>query len=230
MRIPLYSVTSVALLTTSLGLAINLTKAASAQDQLYDCPPTGRVEAGVSDNFERHAVLCDGHEIRNPQGMEILCFVSREFILIEDRTQTFDSSTTCSQSAVLEDGGSSVCNEGFCFKSKIPATEQFQIVQPDTVSGPTPLIEWQAVPDTQSYTVSVIGPDVRWSQTIAADETSLSYPTDKMPLELGETYEIIITANQGGLVVASASQAINVRELTALRFTLHLAASTNVDQ
>ena len=234
-RLKFAHATSVALLTAGIGVicggvAIKLSRTALAQAQAYNCPPTARVEAGISDNFERSDILCDGHEIQNPVGLEILCLASRRFVLIEDRTQTFDSDITCEQSAVLEDGGNSICNEGYCFTPKSPRGEQFQILQPDTISGPTPNIEWQAVPGAQSYTVYIVGPDVQWQRTVAADETMLAYPNIETPLRMDNAYAITITANQDGLVVASASQAINIRRPTASRLPLHLAARTNVAQ
>ena len=221
---------SIALLTTSIGVAIEPSGPALAQGQSHNCPPAARVEAGGSDNFERSDILCDGYEIQNPVGMEILCLTSRRFVLIEDRTQTFDSDITCEQSTVLEDGGNSICNEGHCFTPKGPRVAQIQILQPDTISGPTPDIEWQTVPGAQSYTVYFVGTDVEWQQTVRADETRLAYPTTETPLKIGNAYAITITANQDGLVVASASQAINIRQPTATRLWLYLVARTNVAQ
>ncbi|MBE9062252.1 hypothetical protein [cf. Phormidesmis sp. LEGE 11477] len=146
-----------------------------------------------------------------------------------DRTLTIDSDT-CDQPTI--GGNSSICHrEGIlrflCFNPKTPEQSQFQVLEPDVVSGPRPDIEWEAVPEAQSYTIYVVGSDIEWQRATETATTSLAYPADESPLTIGTAYEIIITAVVDEQITASASTVVNVRDTAARRVTLQLAARMN---
>ena len=126
--------------------------------------------------------------------------------------------------------GSSTCGgirRFLCFNPKTPGQAQFQVLEPDVVSGPRPDIVWEAVPGAQSYTVHVTGSDIEWQRGTETATTSLAYPTDESPLTIGSAYELIVTAVVDGEVTASATTVVNVRETTAQQVTLQLAARIN---
>ena len=204
-------------------------RVASAQESPRSCIPVGRVEAGTSDNYrQRGAIVCSGSQILNPVNIELWCFASRSSVRLNGDTLTADSA--CSDQ--ISESDSTVCsgegvNPSLCFRPKTPVTRQFQILQPDVISGPTPLIEWELVPQAQSYTVYIVGPDVEWQQTTASDQTSLNYPATESPLTIGTAYEIVITANQDDQITASASTVVNIRDTVSQHLNLQLATRTN---
>ncbi|MEM8534267.1 MAG: toll/interleukin-1 receptor domain-containing protein [Chloroflexota bacterium] len=66
----------------------------------------------------------------------------------------------------------------------------------------TPTIRWTAVDGAETYTVKLRreGEDV-WSETVE-NATTLSYPVDQSPLEVGPIYRFVITADNGSEEVA----------------------------
>lgn len=196
------------------------------------CDPIGRIEAGTSDNYnQRGTVVCSGSEIRNPVDLTIWCFSNRSTVLLNGSTLVVDSDT-CNQSAGSNSttgSDSSICGDissSLCFNPKAPGRAQFQVLEPNTVSGPRPGIEWETVPEAQSYTVYIIGSNVEWQRTTETDATNLAYPTDESPLTIGSAYEIVVTANINGEIAASAATVVNVTETTAQQINLQLATRT----
>ena len=203
----------------------------SAQEKNYpSCNPIGRIESGESDNYTRGEVVCSGSQILNPTNVSFWCFSNRRAIEITGTTFTVNS-TACSQGIAIENSGSTICNrEGLnrllCFIPKTPREQQFQVLQPDVISGPRPEITWEAVPSAQSYRVYVVGTDIEWQREVPSG-TSLRYPSSERALTIGFAYEVIVAANQDDQITASASKVVNVRDATAIRLDLHghLAAS-----
>lgn len=210
-----------------------LSSSAPAQDNTRTCNRIGRIQAGQSAEYREAASVCAGSQITNPVGVEFLCFSSGEIIPIHETTIV--DSTFCSQSAAVEGTSRRVCDSRgigylFCFIRKGPEDEQFQVLRPDFISGPRPDIEWQSVPEAQTYTVRVVdGENLIWSRS--ADATTLLYPPLEASLMIGKAYEVVVAANVDGQLTASASKSINISDTTAVvSLNLQLDASTKEAQ
>lgn len=190
---------------------------ASAQEGDRFCNRIGRIHEGRSAEYREADSVCAGSQITNPVGVEFLCFSSGRIFSI-DSTIVVDSSF-CSQSATVEDIGEPSCRRQglgqlLCLITKGPEAEQFQVLQPDLISGPRPDIAWQEVPNAQSYTVRIVdGEDIIWSRQ--TDATTLSYPSQEASLQIGRAYEVVVAANTAGQYTASASKAINISDHSA---------------
>ncbi len=190
---------------------------AAAQDNDRFCNRIGRIQTGRSVEYREADSVCAGSQITDPVGVEFLCFSSGEIVPINS-TMTVDSAF-CSRSADIEDTSNPACSRQgigrlLCLITKGPENEQFQVLQPDLISGPRPDIEWQEVPGAQSYTVRIVdGEDIIWSRQ--TDATILSYPSEEASLQIGRAYEVIVAANTEGQLTASASKAINISDHSA---------------
>ena len=89
--------------------------------------------------------------------------------------------------------------------------EQFQVIAPNAISSnPRPTISWERIADAESYTVSVIGPDMSWQTSVQAEHTELIYPEEERSLAANNAYEVLVVANrlQEPLI---ASRVVNIR-------------------
>ena len=89
--------------------------------------------------------------------------------------------------------------------------EQFQVIAPNAISSnPRPTISWERIADAESYTVSIIGPDMSWQTNVEAEHIELTYPEAEPPLAAGSAYEILIIANRPQEPMV-ASRVVNIR-------------------
>ena len=185
----------------------------------------GRVQA-EGGGYRGGELFCSGEQINPNSAVEFLCFSNGSIISIAEPT-------VLSASVCEDDGNRSnqrTCDRrGFgrfgCFITKTPEENDFQVLRPDLISGPRPDIEWEAVPEAQSYRVQIAQTDVIWSRTVANDTTVLLYPQDEPSLLTGEAYDVTITANVDGRIAALASKPINVNQTAVSRIGLQLAAT-----
>lgn len=202
---------------------------ASAQTEQTCSNLLGRVQE-EGGGYRGGETFCSGDQISPNSTVQFLCFSSGLIVTIEEAT-TLDSSIcdgnnranqpTCDRQGLGRFG---------CFISKAPEESTFQVLRPDMISGPRPDIEWEQVPEAQSYTVQIMQSEVIWSRTVASDTTGLAYPQSAPSLVIGETYDVIITANVNGQITASASRPINVNQITASKLSVQLAARMNEAQ
>ena len=188
---------------------------ASAQS-LPACDPIGRITTGSSQNYRRGQVVCSGEEIREPNEVQFLCFLNRVVVPLTGQSVTVTPDTCSVEStAVVEPASYSTCDRTglgriLCFIPKGP-NEQFQVITPDAISSnPRPTISWESIADAESYTVSVVGPDVSWQTSVGAERTELIYPEEERSLAANNAYEVLVVANrlQEPLI---ASRVVNIR-------------------
>lgn len=191
-----------------------------------------RLEEGQSE-FDLGTIFCEGDVIQNPVAVSLLCFSSRV------RTPAFTGESLvvnlalCEQTVADRQSTAEECRlpgplRRLCFIAKGPTDSQFQIFQPDAVSGSRPDISWESVPNAISYTVYVAGPEISWERTVDSEETSLQYPQEENDLQIGAAHQVVINANgPQEQVSASASRVVNVSADAAHVRDLQLAARTN---
>jgi hypothetical protein len=188
------------------------------------CDPIGRITDGTSENFNRGQVVCEGDVISEPNEVVFLCFANAALISLSGRDIVI-SQDICSQSVSATTPSARTCDRTgisrlLCLIPKGP-DEQFQLLEPDVISSnPRPLISWQSVEGTESYTVSVLGPDLTWERTIGAESTELDYPTQEASMAAGNAYEVLVIANRPQPV--TASRIVNVQDDGAESLSLRL--------
>jgi hypothetical protein len=188
------------------------------------CDPIGRITDGTSENFNRGQVVCAGDVIVEPNEVVFLCFTNAALIPISGRDVVI-SQETCSESVAASAPPARACDRTglsrlLCLIPKGPE-EQFQLLEPDVVSSnPRPLISWQPVEAAESYTVSVLGPDLTWERVIGAESTDLAYPVQEASMAAGNAYEVLVTANRQQPV--TASRIVNVQNGGAENLSLRL--------
>ncbi len=64
-----------------------------------------------------------------------------------------------------------------------------------SVLDPHPILRWMLIPGGITYTVSVKGSGINWSQEVVS-KTETIYPDDAPNLRPGETYKVTVEANQ----------------------------------
>ncbi|MEN8443395.1 MAG: hypothetical protein ABG776_00115 [Cyanobacteria bacterium J06555_13] len=194
------------------------------------CDPIGRIAQGSSQNYRPGEVVCSGSSLIAPVDVQFLCFINATLIPVTGEQVVINLETCTTPNDVVSLLPGRTCNRTglsrvWCFVPKGPE-EQFQVLEPDVVSGPRPTIAWEAVPQAESYTVYILGGDVRWQRTVPPETTTLSYPQAEPSLVMGAAYEVLIAANDTSQeVLATASQVVNV-STAAHRVSLQLATST----
>ncbi|MEO0704131.1 MAG: hypothetical protein AAF050_00400 [Cyanobacteria bacterium J06649_5] len=193
--------------------AFGSTLPASAQT-LPVCDPIGRIADGSSQNYRRGQVVCSGSEIREPNDVQFLCFLNGIVVPLTGQSVTV-TADTCSVENTAAIPTTSTCNRTglgrvLCLIPKGP-DEQFQIITPNVISSnPRPTISWERVADAESYTVSVIGPDISWQMNVGAEHTELIYPEEERSLAADNAYEVLVIANRSQEPLI-ASRVVNIR-------------------
>ncbi|MBC6479083.1 MAG: hypothetical protein GDA56_16265 [Hormoscilla sp. GM7CHS1pb] len=77
-----------------------------------------------------------------------------------------------------------------------------------------PLLRWNAVPGTQSYTVKLVGPGVYWETQVQTNY--LKYPGDQ-PLQPGANYQIIVYSDNEASSLDEDSQGLEFTLLSRTR-------------
>lgn len=193
--------------------AFGSTLPASAQT-LPACDPIGRIADGSSQNYRRGQVVCSGSEIREPDDVQFLCFLNGIVVPLTGQSITV-TANTCSVENTAATPTTSTCNRTglgrvLCLIPKGPE-EQFQVITPNAISSnPRPTISWERVADAESYTVSVIGPDMGWQMNVGAEHTELIYPEEERSLAADNAYEVLVIANRSQEPLI-ASRVVNIR-------------------
>ena len=194
--------------------AFGSTLPASAQS-LPACDPIGRITTGSSQNYRRGQVVCSGAEIQEPNEVQFLCFLNRIVVPLTGQSVTVTADTCSVESTAAVEPAYRTCDRTglgriLCFIPKGPE-EQFQVIAPNAISSnPRPTISWERIADAESYTVSVIGPDMSWQTSVQAEHTELIYPEEERSLAANNAYEVLVVANrlQEPLI---ASRVVNIR-------------------
>ena len=179
------------------------------------CDPIGRIIDGSSQNYRRGQVICSGAEVQEPDEVQFLCFLNGVVVPLTGQSVTVTTDTCSVEStAVLEPTYRTCDRTGLgrvlCLIPKGPE-EQFQVIAPNAVSSnPRPTISWERIADAESYTVSVIGPDMSWQTSVQTEHTELIYPEEERSLAANNAYEVLVVANrlQEPLI---ASRVVNIR-------------------
>lgn len=192
--------------------------------------PIGRIDAGTSVNHYYGDFVCEDEQIVEPDSVLFLCFFSGERIQLDESTVINSSICQNVSEADNESNRASNCSiengQSICFSPKIPSTgDQFLVLQPNRVSGPRPTIEWEVVPNAESYRVYLTGPDVNWERTVEGGHTILDYPDSEPSLATELAYEVTVLAKREEEVTASASKVINIGR-TVASSSLQLEART----
>jgi len=193
--------------------AFGSTLPASAQN-LPTCDPIGRIANGSSQNYRRGHVVCSGSEIREPDDVQFLCFLNGIVVPLTGQSVTV-TANTCSVENTAATPTTSTCDRTglgrvLCLIPKGPE-EQFQVITPNAISSNLrPTISWERVADAESYTVSVIGPDMSWQINVWAERTELIYPEAQPSLAVDNAYEVLVVANRSQEPII-ASRVINIR-------------------
>jgi len=198
----------------ALFQAFGSTLPVSAQT-LPVCDPIGRIIDGSSQNYRRGQVICSGAEVQEPDEVQFLCFLNGVVVPLTGQSVTVTTDTCSVEStAVLEPTYRTCDRTGLgrvlCLIPKGPE-EQFQVITPNAVSSnPRPTISWERIADAESYTVSVIGPDMSWQTSVQTEHTELIYPEEERSLAANNAYEVLVVANrlQEPLI---ASRVVNIR-------------------
>lgn len=187
---------------------------ASAQS-LPTCDPIGRIADGSSQNYRRGQVICNGSEIREPNDVQFLCFLSGITVPLTGQSITVTADTCVVESTTATPTVNNCHRTGLgrlmCLIPKGPE-EQFQVITPNEISNNSrPTISWERVADAESYTVSVIGPDINWQINVEAENTELIYPEEERSLATDNAYEILIIANRSQEPLI-ASRVVNIKD------------------
>jgi hypothetical protein len=198
--------------TSPIGLMSTANPATPLNKQI-PCDPIGRITQGTSSNFNRGQVICAGEVISDPSEVVFLCFTNAALVPISGRDVTI-SQETCRDRVAANPSPVRACDRTglsrlLCLVPKGPG-EQFQLIEPDVINtNPRPIISWQAVEGTETYTVSVFGPDLTWERTIGAEFTEIAYPEQEASMTAGNAYEVLVTANRQEPL--TASRIVNVQ-------------------
>jgi hypothetical protein len=169
---------------------------------IKNCFPVARIVMNKNNHLLPGSVICDGDPIRSmiKQGQQFICFLDNLGLTVW--TEKSQCALTLNQRDRF--GGS---NNLIRPVPKGAETDDFpQIIRPlGTALLRSPKsFAWYAVPGASTYSVEVLGADVKWERKVAG--TSMDYPKDLPLMRLGNSYKVTIFAYQGTTPIKSYSR------------------------